>query len=49
MKEKDFTETVANALTQIEVKQYDVKLTADGFSSKQIHKFAFRGKECLIR
>ena len=51
LKEKDLAETVANALTQIEEKQYDAKVTADGFSPKQIHKygFAFRGKECLIR
>ena len=49
--EKTLEDTLANARAQIEEKQYDAKLTADGFSPKQIHKygFAFRGKECLIR
>lgn len=50
MKEKDLAETVANALNQIAEKQYEAKLVADGFSSKNIRKygFAFKGKECLI-
>lgn len=50
MKEKDLAETVANALNQIEEKQYEAKLVADGFGSGNIRKygFAFKGKECLI-
>ena len=50
LKEKDLGETVANALSQIEEKQYEAGLAAEGFSTKQIKKygFAFRGKECLI-
>ena len=49
-KEKDLAQTVANAHSQIEEKQYDAKLFADGFSPEQIRKygFAFKGKECLI-
>lgn len=50
MKEKDLAETVANALNQIEEKQYEAKLVADGFVSGNIRKYglAFKGKECLI-
>lgn len=50
MKEKDLAETVANALNQIEEKQYEAKLVADGFVSENIRKygFAFKGKECRI-
>ncbi len=50
LKEKDLAQTVMNAHSQIDEKQYDAKLTAEGFSSEQIRKygFAFRGKECLI-
>lgn len=49
-KEKDLAETVANALGQIEEKEYGAQLAADGFAPEQIRKygFAFRGKECLI-
>lgn len=49
-KEKDLAETVANALKQIEEKQYRRQLTAEGFAPEQIREygFAFQGKECLI-
>ena len=50
MKEKDLAETVANALNQIEEKQYEAKLVVDGFEPENIRKygFAFKGKECMI-
>lgn len=50
LKEKDLEETVANALSQIEEKQYEAELTARDFSPERIKKFgfAFKGKECLI-
>lgn len=50
MKEKDLSETVANALNQIEEKSYEAKLVADGFAPENIRKygFAFQEKECLI-
>lgn len=50
LREKDLAETVANALGQIEEKQYATQLIAEGFAPHQIRKygFAFRGKECLI-
>ena len=50
MKEKDLAETVANALNQIEEKQYEAKLVADGFEPENIRKygFAFKGRECMI-
>jgi len=49
-KEKDLAQTVANALAQIEEKQYAAQLAARGFLPTQIKKygFAFRGKEVLI-
>lgn len=49
-KEKDLAQTVANALAQIEEKQYAAQLAARGYLPTQIKKygFAFRGKECLI-
>lgn len=49
-KEKDLEETVANALRQIEEKQYEASLVADGFIPERIRKygFAFEGKRCLI-
>lgn len=49
-KENDLAQTVANAHKQIDEKQYDAKLIADGFTPSQIRKygFAFKGKECLI-
>ncbi len=49
-KEKSLEETVKNALAQIEEKQYDASLAANGFPAKRIKKygFAFEGKKCLI-
>lgn len=50
LREKDLSQTVANAHSQIDEKLYDAKLIADGFSPEQIRKygFAIKGKECLI-
>lgn len=50
LKEKDLAQTVSNAHSQIEEKQYEAKLIASGFSKERIRKygFAFKGKECLI-
>lgn len=50
LREKDLAETVANALKQIEEKQYEAGLLSAGFTPEQIRKygFAFKGKECLI-
>lgn len=50
LKEKNLEETVANALSQIEEKQYEAELTARDFSPERIKKFgfAFKRKECLI-
>lgn len=50
LKERDLEETVANALKQIDEKQYEEELLSAGFPSERIRKygFAFRGKECLI-
>lgn len=49
-KEKTLEDTVANALIQIEEKQYKTSLIANGFAPGQIRKygFAFQGKTCLI-
>lgn len=49
-RENSLEETVQAALQQIEEKQYDMELVAEGFSKKQIrhYGFAFRGKEVLI-
>lgn len=49
-REKDLTETVTNALRQIEEKQYETVLIARGIPTGQIRKygFAFQGKRVLI-
>ena len=43
-------DTVANALAQIEEKQYETELIANGIAPENIRKygFAFEGKKCLI-
>ncbi len=48
--EKTLEDTLANARTQIEEKQYETELISAGYSPEQIRKygFAFKGKECLI-
>ena len=48
--EEELSDTVANALRQIEDKRYDADLLAHGIPAERIYKysFAFRGSECLI-
>ena len=49
-KEKDLEQTLANARLQIEEKQYEAELTAEGVAPERIRKYGivFMGKECLI-
>ena len=49
--EEDLADTAANALAQIEERQYDADLIAAGIPEENILKygFAFQGKKCLIR
>jgi len=49
-KEDDLKQTLANALQQIEEKQYEAGLIAEGFAPERIKKYGivFQGKECLI-
>ena len=44
-------DTVANALRQIEQKEYAAELAAEGFAPEKMRKygFAFEGMRCLIR
>lgn len=44
-------DTAANALKQIEEKEYDTELLARRIPAERILKYglAFKGKECLIR
>ncbi len=48
--EKTLDDTVANALAQIEEKQYETALIASGFAPENIRKygFGFQGQKCLI-
>lgn len=48
--EERLEDTVADALAQIEEKQYETELIANGIAPEQIRKyaFAFEGKRCLI-
>ena len=48
--ETELSDTVANALKQIEDKHYDADLLARGIPAERIYKygFAFHGSECLI-
>ena len=48
--EETLEDTLANALAQIEEKQYRAELIAKGFEREHIRKygFAFKGKKCLI-
>lgn len=48
--ENTLEDTLANARSQIDEKQYEAELIAEGFAPWQIQKygFAFRGKECSI-
>jgi len=49
--EKTLDDTVANALAQIEEKQYETALIASGFAPENIRKygFGFQGQTCLIK
>lgn len=49
-RETDLKETAANALRQIEDRQYAAQLIAEGIAPERIKKygFAFKGKNCLI-
>ena len=48
--ERTLEDTVANALAQIEEKQYETALIASGFAPENIRKygFGFQGQKCLI-
>ena len=48
--ENTLEDTVANALAQIEEKQYEAALIASGFAPESIRKygFGFQGQKCLI-
>lgn len=48
--EETLEDTLASAHRQIEEKNYEAELIAEGFALEQIRKygFAFKGKECLI-
>lgn len=48
--ENTLEDTVANALAQIEEKQYEAAFIASGFAPESIRKygFGFQGQKCLI-
>lgn len=45
-----FENMVTNALLQIEEKQYEAELIAEGFAPERIRRYGivFEGKKCLI-
>ena len=49
--EQGLEDTAVNALAQIETRNYEAALIADGIAPENIRKygFAFQGKKCLVQ